>query len=811
MKRKKANRPPDDLLRWGPVEIARFGRTTYARNVMTPDEFQAHMAHLSKQVPAVAAEVDERITRIAEIVRATNPLELLLRAWWTFAIKHIGLNAESQLGSEHVLSMRMIDYIQSVIAAVAPDSSQSEPTEAITEELKKNVDELFQLVNGPYFAARTAERQLSDPDFDERHEELYSKAQMYWTTVRGDRYAVHLFEQLRDFLTPQDSILRETFGVSAEDIVKNVEKIEYSLTLGFQQIRDDKHAFETDLLQAMEEEVAHRADFPDDDAFGKWVLDQRGWQTRYADILDRLFQFGLFDLQKITTLPETFLRELAWQPGEDLTFFGPGELRGWPLRIWPVHLRPFLYVGGRYYCFDIFAVRDHIYRVISRAVFRVRPDLKQQWVDAQKEASEATAVALVSGMLGGVESYAPAYYQWPATKNRTKNWCECDGVVVAEVDEHLLVVEVKAGAFTYTAPANDFPAHIASAKALIDAPLDQGRRFVEYLRSADEVLIADADHHEVARLRRDRYKVITLCGVTLDPLTQLAAQAEHLKPLGIDVGAEPVWAVSLDDLRVLRDLLPNPLVFLHYLRQRRRAVTSSAIKIDDELDHLALYFAHNDYQLAAENIGGTQPPMWHAFKDPIDRYYQDLLTDPTSAVKPGQKIPPILQSILDVLAGQKKRGRFETAATLLDLDAKGRTQIAMMVESSLARQLATRRATPSSAYGASPVTIFCWQDGVLSRDAAYARDLTLGVAALAGEESRLLIELTFSTEASLHDVSFEWLRPDSVAAKDRQRIDALAHAIYERRAATQDKKIGRNDPCPCGSDKKYKKCHLGRM
>jgi len=24
------------------------------------------------------------------------------------------------------------------------------------------------------------------------------------------------------------------------------------------------------------------------------------------------------------------------------------------------------------------------------------------------------------------------------------------------------------------------------------------------------------------------------------------------------------------------------------------------------------------------------------------------------------------------------------------------------------------------------------------------------------------------------------------------------------------KKIGRNDPCPCGSGKKFKKCHLGR-
>lgn len=25
-----------------------------------------------------------------------------------------------------------------------------------------------------------------------------------------------------------------------------------------------------------------------------------------------------------------------------------------------------------------------------------------------------------------------------------------------------------------------------------------------------------------------------------------------------------------------------------------------------------------------------------------------------------------------------------------------------------------------------------------------------------------------------------------------------------------NKKIGRNDPCPCGSGKKYKNCHLGK-
>ena len=30
--------------------------------------------------------------------------------------------------------------------------------------------------------------------------------------------------------------------------------------------------------------------------------------------------------------------------------------------------------------------------------------------------------------------------------------------------------------------------------------------------------------------------------------------------------------------------------------------------------------------------------------------------------------------------------------------------------------------------------------------------------------------------------------------------------IAEIQAATKPKKVGRNDPCPCGSGKKYKKC-----
>jgi preprotein translocase subunit SecA len=34
-----------------------------------------------------------------------------------------------------------------------------------------------------------------------------------------------------------------------------------------------------------------------------------------------------------------------------------------------------------------------------------------------------------------------------------------------------------------------------------------------------------------------------------------------------------------------------------------------------------------------------------------------------------------------------------------------------------------------------------------------------------------------------------------------------ASASVEKKQAVSTKKAGRNDPCPCGSGKKYKKCH----
>jgi uncharacterized protein YecA (UPF0149 family) len=40
---------------------------------------------------------------------------------------------------------------------------------------------------------------------------------------------------------------------------------------------------------------------------------------------------------------------------------------------------------------------------------------------------------------------------------------------------------------------------------------------------------------------------------------------------------------------------------------------------------------------------------------------------------------------------------------------------------------------------------------------------------------------------------------------ERERLTSMPKQPYRR----EDPRVGRNDPCPCGSGKKFKKCHMG--
>lgn len=97
------------------------------------------------------------------------------------------------------------------------------------------------------------------------------------------------------------------------------------------------------------------------------------------------------------------------------------------------------------------------------------------------------------------------------------------------------------------------------------------------------------------------------------------------------------------------------------------------------------------------------------------------------------------------------------------------------------------------------------QEAEAIHDADRARGIPGGLAFAAAD-----VADAFSRPQDLSRYERSWLDfydPDAIAARQERwaREDALA--VRERKNRPRAK-VGRNDPCPCGSGRKYKKCCL---
>ena len=628
-KENKRRQRPDEVFSTGPLTIARFGPNIIWQADWKDHDFEKNQNRLAELHPQIVQDIDALVSDIATLIASLSPRALLHRAWGEMAIRHINMETESDVDDNDAVTMRMLDYVQSIVAAVPPNESQSDNiSEDNWQLLRDKIRDLFDKINITYQICRTARNMREDPHFDHDVEEFHFKAQMYWCNVRGKRYQIHEPEYLRTMFIPHSDVLIELFGISGEKFVSELVKIWHALSFGLEDAYNALEQFRKDVLDEFDRKLEDRqsAEHLDLRQIMGEVIGEKGWEARRDDVFDRCFGTDLFDLEKVTDLPKALLEELSWCPGEDRDFFSPGEFSGWPLRIWPVFRRPFLRMDEKCYCFNLYILFDYIYRVMQRIILRKKPDYSEAWNSIQRNISETLPLEYIGRILPGAKSLKGIFYRG-MTDTGTTAWCEVDGLLM--YDDHLFVIESRAGAFTYTPPATDFPAWVDSLKNLVHKPATQGKRFVQYMKSADVVGLYNERHQRVDEIRCADFRHITICAVTLDPFTEIAAQVQHLRKIGLNVGVEPVWSISVDDLLVYADVFENPLLFLHFVEQRTRAFQSEELKVDDELDHFGLYLKYNHYARHAEEIHRASGAElgFLGYRSDLDRFFTARLRD----------------------------------------------------------------------------------------------------------------------------------------------------------------------------------------
>jgi SEC-C motif len=806
---------PDEEFVAGPLRMARFGRHTVSEVNWSQGEFDKLQARLCASYDEVVQEIDCAVAEAAALVATMDPLAVLHRAWWERSASYLMIDSEVELDPENAHSERMIDYVQSLIASTPPVAQPAEsPSEEDWGELQRLIETIFQKLNSRYFMCSTAKRRkdavVSDPAFEVFH----FKAQLYWCNVTGRQYQLHHIQTLRELLAPQSRVIQELYDLSSEQLCDELAKIWHSLTKGIADAADAMFEFKEKSLAALAEDIKSGVAVEGDGDKGERLrasIARHGLEAMGERASGLFLRYDLFDLQKVTTLPPAFLKDFSWAPGQDGEFFAEGGFKGWPLRIWPIFKRPFIHLDGRYYCFDISGLFDHFFRQLERRVFAADKNLKQLWIDARKEVTETLPFEYLQRLLPGAVCFKEVYY-WMGEAGKAAARYETDGIL--EFDDHLFIVEVKAGAFTYTSPADDVDAHVQSLKNLVAAPAKQGNRFLRYLQTADEVPLLDEAVNEVTRIRLSKYRHVSICTITLDPFTEIAAQIQHLPAIGVEVGNEPVWSLSLDDLRVYADIFTNPLEFLHFVQMRKAAFNSQLLQLDDELDHLGLYLRHNDYPMhAAELVKGRGVHLqFIGYRQEIDKFFSARLLDDQLPSPLRQKMHPGLTGLLEFLRLSIKSGRSAIAAYLLDMSGDWRDKMFAALEQERVNANANQP-RPFSTFGEIRLTTFPWTPKWGRLPAHESRNHAKAMMLMNDEPSRVLLELSYDERGSLVDAEWQFLRRSDITIFEMPALQARGESLRDarlHRALATNRHVGRNDQCPCGSGKKFKKCCIDR-
>lgn len=783
---------PDDYFNNGFFEMARFGTNTVLRNNMTENLRNRLIKKQQKEYPRIKKIINRRILSIRKQVSKCDPVQLLSFASDMFLMSNLGISSEIESSSDDIFVSRMTEYIQSIIAStpIKYKPSKRDPSLRFFK-IQKQLVSLHKLIQRFYFCWSACFDKLF-PDYTDDIRKIIFESQLLYL-VRGNRYQFLEFEYYERLLVVHDEVFTSTFGISSHEIIEGVKKLQYALSQGKLDAIYDLRELIDGYFEAGETDIAKFNEM---------------YPEAGREFADNFLGTKLRDVIAITGWPEKFVKSLSWEINECSDFFGKKEFSGWPVVDLPIQKRPFIKIGDQYYCFDYYSFIDNFYRAIQKAVSRDNPSYR--WSDYQKEASEKMVGDVFSQILPGCSVLRDNYY--PINKS-LKKLTEND--LLIRYGNVLLIVEVKAGSFVYTAPLTDFDNHIVSYQNLIEKADKQCKSTYDYLLSSNEAIIYNQDASIKTKINMREIKDIFTISVTIDNINDYAARAEKLKFLELKSKAV---CISIDDLMVYREFFDSPLVFLHFLQQRRQATQESKLALNDELDHLGMYIKHNMYCIQLADYPDDAHIRFHGYREELDNYFCKLYHPQLCPPKPSLKIPDLFLKIINHLEKSDFEDRIQASNYLLNFSTDAREQFCQSVEYALQRQPQIGHmlafATAGDGEHTLRYTSFVEQPGIKAFTDEYKRQYTLSTLLWNGDPNRYMLDLHFDSNRQFTSFSCKQYTIADIDPAERKTLWDMGRERATLRLRTylkQHKQINSSDICPCGSGKTYQECCKDRL
>lgn len=486
--------------------------------------------------------------------------------------------------------------------------------------------------------------------------------------VRGDGYWSHLRQTMCDLLQPHESKLREALGFTSQDYLGFMERTEMALN-----------------SRLHGEVVTHLEPFMN--MYRPWLqggddgdhLDEQGW-SRYvadheADVAEAKAMFDAFGS------PEAFLfhpqseaevcilKALSCEIGTNSSFHGAKPAHAfWPLTPSATDSRPVVYHEGAYYGFNLSKLSREAYTLIGDLLRGIDPHywantfIKQRDTYLEKEAARLIQQALPSALV-----LKSVFYPFGE-----KQTAETDIVVLC--DDILIIVECKAARIDPATKRGADKKVESDLKATIVGALNQAERFVSELTAKGTMELSPKDKSKTSISAKNFERVYSV-NVTLDLISSASTVLWKLGEAGLASNVDKCWSVSLNDLRVIVDILDQPALFLHYLERRLDVNVLRNVEARDELDYLMHYVKQGLFFREANKPTDGEHVMLAGFTDELDQYYRKLEGISDKGEKPVVPVGKRTEKLLSRLQATRPKHWASGCIQLLEFDTQTREEL----------------------------------------------------------------------------------------------------------------------------------------
>jgi SEC-C motif len=780
---------PDETFSFGPFRITRYGRFVTYENFATPNQHAAFLKHVDEVHKDTIRNLGVQIAELQAAVSKYDPIELMHRAVYMVLPLFLQYYSENQYESEETYFLPAVEYLQYLISRTPSRDMLTIIDEQSWKPLWTKVIKILHLTQEYLFTRKPRANPPSEID------ELRFAVDSRRFAIRIRRYPIYFAEHLRDSLQPFESAVQDAYGISVELLVRGLEEIQAYEKTGiidrYLALRTSHEAM-MDAIEGLEPSQAEGVDLQE-------ILHSAGLESLLMEVRENArlaLTSAAFDITEVSSLPNSILSLLSVQPGESIltSLTGPDHDDLSPLTTSILHDKPFVKRGDRCYYFYHSGLEDRITEIIERDIFQRYPDQESTLRRRRDDHIEKIGADLLVSLVRPDKEYRNVYYPNP---DQPGNLTELDALLI--VDDILFLIEVKAGGLSAGARRGAPQSLFDELADTIGAGQRQSERAEKYIKSTDEVAFFDmSGQHETCRIRGSNFRRIFRIVVTREDLGWVGAQLAIMSVIEPTLSSSFPWHVSLDDLRAVTALFQDSnLRFVHFLERRLQASKETSLNQHDEIEHIGLYNKINFYHdLPVRGMDRmTFDASW--MRD-VDKFFADKYRGESPTI-PKQQMPPRLAGLLDALRDSGIAGRFAAASVILDMDETSRNDLDRALgylDAGATRQRSVRVPFTVASHG---ITLS------YARDELWQQELVRSAAQMHQSQCSIWIVVQLTGHSPYIISAIETLVPGRFSD---EKLAPGFHYIEERvREELRTERPGRNDRCPCGSGKKYKRCH----